>query len=169
MNLQRGFVTVQSGGRLQVRVDASPAALQPTEWQSIPRALQQNRSTTAAGRSSAGPGCGFPAPLSRVPCTPPRSLSLSAATGGAPPWFPAAESGWFPLGPREPYVPPYTVSNVYVRNINISHVTVVNVRTINVVNYRYVNRGVPGAMTAIPQPGLRSGATGSGIRVYRSP
>ncbi|MGA2762047.1 MAG: DUF6600 domain-containing protein [Spirochaetia bacterium] len=58
--------------------------------------------------------------------------------------------GWFPLGPREPYVPPYTVSNVYVRNINISHVTVVNVQTINVVNYRYVNRGVPGAMTAVP-------------------
>jgi len=42
VNLQRGFVTVQSGGRLQVRVDSPPAALQPTEWQSIPRPLQQN-------------------------------------------------------------------------------------------------------------------------------
>ncbi len=42
VNLQRGFVTVQAGGRLQVRVDALPVALQPTEWQSIPRALQQN-------------------------------------------------------------------------------------------------------------------------------
>ena len=38
VNLQRGFVTVQAGGRLQVRIDAPPAALQPTEWQSIPRA-----------------------------------------------------------------------------------------------------------------------------------
>jgi len=37
VNLQRGFVTVQAGGRLQVRVDAPPAALQATEWQSIPR------------------------------------------------------------------------------------------------------------------------------------
>jgi hypothetical protein len=33
---------VQSEGRLQVRVDAPPAALQPVEWQSIPRALQQD-------------------------------------------------------------------------------------------------------------------------------
>jgi hypothetical protein len=42
VNLQRGFVTVQSGGRLQVRADTPPAALQPTEWQSIPRALRQD-------------------------------------------------------------------------------------------------------------------------------
>jgi hypothetical protein len=48
VNLQRGFVTVQSGGRLQVRVDAPPAALQPTEWQSIPRALQQDLKTASA-------------------------------------------------------------------------------------------------------------------------
>jgi hypothetical protein len=48
VNLQRGFVTVQSGGRLQVRVDAPPAALQPTEWQSIPRALQQDLKTVSA-------------------------------------------------------------------------------------------------------------------------
>jgi len=39
---------VQSGGRLQVRVDAPPAALQPTEWQSIPRALQQDLKTASA-------------------------------------------------------------------------------------------------------------------------
>jgi hypothetical protein len=48
VNLQRGFVTVQSGGRLQMRVDSLPAALQPTEWQSIPRALQQDLQATAA-------------------------------------------------------------------------------------------------------------------------
>ena len=41
-NLQRGFVTVQSGGRLQVRADTLPAALQPAEWQGIPRALLQD-------------------------------------------------------------------------------------------------------------------------------
>ena len=41
-NLQRGFVTVQSGGRLQVRPEAPPAALQPAEWQSIPRPLLQD-------------------------------------------------------------------------------------------------------------------------------
>ena len=48
VNLQRGFVTVQAGGRLQVRIDAPPAALQPIEWQSIPRALQQNLPAAAA-------------------------------------------------------------------------------------------------------------------------
>jgi hypothetical protein len=47
VNLQRGFVTVQSAGRLQVRADA-PASLQPTEWQSIPRALQQDLQTVSA-------------------------------------------------------------------------------------------------------------------------
>src|SRR6185295_8058322 len=36
VNLQRGFVTVQAGGRLQVRID-TPTGLQPTEWQIIPR------------------------------------------------------------------------------------------------------------------------------------
>ncbi len=48
VNLQRGFVTIQAGGRLQVRVDAPPAALQPAEWQSIPRALQQDLPAAAA-------------------------------------------------------------------------------------------------------------------------
>jgi hypothetical protein len=48
VNLQRGFVTVQSAGRLQVRVDQPPAALQATEWQSIPRALQQNLPAASA-------------------------------------------------------------------------------------------------------------------------
>jgi hypothetical protein len=42
VNSQRGFVTVRSTGRLEVRVDNLPASLQPTEWQGIPRALQRN-------------------------------------------------------------------------------------------------------------------------------
>jgi hypothetical protein len=48
VNLQRGFATVQSAGRLQVRVDNLPASLQPTEWQGIPRALQKDLSTESA-------------------------------------------------------------------------------------------------------------------------
>lgn len=47
VNLQRGFVTLQSGGRVQVQ-PAANAALQPTEWQGIPRALQQNLPAGAA-------------------------------------------------------------------------------------------------------------------------
>lgn len=48
VNLQRGFVSVQAGGRLQLRVETPPAALQPAEWQSIPRALQQDIAANAA-------------------------------------------------------------------------------------------------------------------------
>jgi hypothetical protein len=48
VNLQRGFVTVQSAGRLQVRIEAPPAALQPTEWQSIPRVLQKDLTASSA-------------------------------------------------------------------------------------------------------------------------
>ena len=51
VNLQRGFVTVQAGGRVQVSPPEPAvltAALQPTEWQSIPRALQQNLQAVSA-------------------------------------------------------------------------------------------------------------------------
>ncbi|HXP61108.1 MAG TPA: hypothetical protein VN829_11485 [Dongiaceae bacterium] len=51
VNLQRGFVTVQSGGRLQVRIQTPPAALQPAEWQSIPRVLLQDLPAAAASYS----------------------------------------------------------------------------------------------------------------------
>jgi hypothetical protein len=46
--LQRGFVTVQSQGRLQVRVESLPASLQAAEWQSFPRTLQQGLKAPAA-------------------------------------------------------------------------------------------------------------------------
>lgn len=45
---QRGFVTVESAGRLEVAVDNPPPSLQPTEWQAIPRALQKDMPAAAA-------------------------------------------------------------------------------------------------------------------------
>jgi hypothetical protein len=39
VNLQRGFVALQSNSRLQARIDVVPPALQPVEPQSIPRTL----------------------------------------------------------------------------------------------------------------------------------
>jgi hypothetical protein len=48
VNLQRGYVTIQSAGRLQLKAPQSPEALQPTEWQSVPRHLQQGLELTAA-------------------------------------------------------------------------------------------------------------------------
>jgi hypothetical protein len=48
VNLQRGFVTVQSDPRLQITVNPLPEALQPTEWQSIPAVLQKDLQAVAA-------------------------------------------------------------------------------------------------------------------------
>lgn len=48
VNMQRGFVTAQSGGRLQLRVSTVPPALQIAEWQSIPRFLQRDLETASA-------------------------------------------------------------------------------------------------------------------------
>ena len=48
VNLQRGFLTVQAGGRLQVRMDSLPAELQTAEWQAIPRSLQQDSQASSA-------------------------------------------------------------------------------------------------------------------------
>ncbi|HEX7288086.1 MAG TPA: DUF6600 domain-containing protein [Candidatus Angelobacter sp.] len=62
--------------------------------------------------------------------------------------------GWFPLGPREVYVPSYRVSRTYVNNVNISNTTVnttvinnyynttVINRTTIVERQRFVNQGV---------------------------
>jgi hypothetical protein len=68
--------------------------------------------------------------------------------------------GWFPLGPREVFVPSYHVSRVYVTNVNISNTrvnetvvnnyyntTVIN-RNVTVTNVHYVNQSVPGGVTA---------------------
>jgi len=71
--------------------------------------------------------------------------------------------GWFPLGPREVYVPSYHVSREYVNRVNISNTTVNNVQITNVynttiinksttiTNVTYANRNVRGAVMAVPQ------------------
>ena len=63
--------------------------------------------------------------------------------------------GWFPLGPREVYVPNYRVSDRYVRTVNISNTTIVdhtyitNVYNNRITNVHYVNSRVPGAVTSV--------------------
>lgn len=66
--------------------------------------------------------------------------------------------GWFPLGPREVFVPSYAVSRAYVTRVNVTNTrvetTVVNNYYNNVVvnktvtNVTYVNQRVPGAVVA---------------------
>jgi hypothetical protein len=77
--------------------------------------------------------------------------------------------GWFPLGPREVYVPSYPVSRNYVTNVNVSNTTVnttvvnnyyTNVvinKTVNITNVTYVNQRVPGAVVATSQQAFSSG------------
>ena len=60
---------------------------------------------------------------------------------------------WFPLGPREVYVPAYHVSPAYVQQVNVTNTTITNV---NVTNVRYVNREVVGGVTAVPQSAFAS-------------
>jgi hypothetical protein len=80
-----------------------------------------------------------------------------------------ANVGWFPLGPREVYVPSYPVSRAYVTNINITNTrvetTVVNNyytnvvvnKQVNVTNVTYVNQRVNGAVTATSGASFTSG------------
>ena len=63
--------------------------------------------------------------------------------------------GWFPLGPREVYVPARRYSHRYFERVNVSNTVIVNNTYItNVYNNRggnlsYRNRGVPGAVTTV--------------------
>ena len=70
---------------------------------------------------------------------------------------------WFPLGPREVYVPPYQVSRGYMNRVNVSNTTVNTTTVTNVynttiinknttiTNVTYVNKSVQGAVMVVPQ------------------
>lgn len=90
-------------------------------------------------------------------------FSMSFSSGNA------AAVGWFPLGPREPYLPSYRVSSGYFGRVNTSN-TAINNTTIN--NYynvtqnsnntninsiQYANRNVQNAVTAVPQDRFANG------------
>src|ERR1700686_4298975 len=73
---------------------------------------------------------------------------------------------WFPLGPREVFVPSYHVSRTYVTNVNVSNTTVNNtvvnnyynnvVVNKNVTNIKYVNQNAPNGVTATSQQNFSS-------------
>jgi hypothetical protein len=87
--------------------------------------------------------------------------SLSVGGGGG--------VAWFPLGPREVFVPAYRVSPTYVRQVNVTNVNVtnINVTNINVRNVNYVNRTY---VTAVPQTAFVGGhaVATSVVRVNQS-
>ena len=74
--------------------------------------------------------------------------NLSLSFGGGP------SVGWFPLAPREVYVPSYPASVTYVRNVNVTNVTNVTditnqtINNVNVTNVSHVNQRFA---TVVPQ------------------
>ncbi|MBS0419009.1 MAG: hypothetical protein JSR66_14950 [Proteobacteria bacterium] len=94
--------------------------------------------------------------------------SVSITVGGGP------GVGWFPLAPREVYVPGYRVSNTYVRNVNVTNTTIVNNTYITnvyenkVTNITYANRGRPGAVVSVSRDTFVSGRSIAG-RTMRIP
>jgi hypothetical protein len=91
-------------------------------------------------------------------------FSVGVAVGGGI----SSNVGWFPLGPREVYVPAYPVSRTYITRINVSNTTVnqtvinnyynttvvnrnttiVNNTNVTQIHQTYINQNVPGAVTA---------------------
>jgi hypothetical protein len=84
------------------------------------------------------------------------NFNLSLRVGGGGGGVGGGVVAWFPLGPREPFYPAHRVSNTYIRQVNITHVTNINVTNVNVTDVRYVNRQVPGAVVAMPRQGFVS-------------
>ena len=81
-------------------------------------------------------------------------FSIGISTGGAGP------IGWFALGARDVYEPPYHASRDYFTRVNVTNTTINNVNITNVYNNyssdkpltqaSYANRTVAGAVTAVP-------------------
>jgi hypothetical protein len=72
---------------------------------------------------------------------------------GGPGWRVSVGIGepiaWFPLGPREPFVPGYRVGPEYLRAINRAHVDITT--PIDLGKVDWVNRLVPGSTIAVPR------------------
>jgi hypothetical protein len=82
--------------------------------------------------------------------------SLSLSLGGG-----SSAIGWFPLGPREVYVPSYHTSRDYFNRVNVNNTVINNTTITNVYNnyssgdinvnqVNYVNSNVSSAVTAVP-------------------
>src|SRR6185295_6226927 len=91
-------------------------------------------------------------------------FSIGVSIGGPP-------VGWFPLGPREVWVPPYRYSPRYIERVNVTNTVIVNrtFNNINVSNVNYVNRNVAGAVTAVPRDVVISGREVRSAAVRVSP
>lgn len=118
----------------------------------------------------------IPGPIEERPVYAP---ALVAFVGGGP--GAGVNVAWFPLGPREVYVPSYHVSEGYVNRVNVTNTTVNVTQVTNVYNttiinnnttinnVTYVNRNVRGGMTAVPQQAFASAQPVSKVAVAVNP
>jgi Family of unknown function (DUF6600) len=67
----------------------------------------------------------------------PALVTFVGGTDWRPSQAPGGSVGWFPLGPHEPYVPPYRSDRTRLHNVDVARIN-------------YVNRAVPGAVTVVP-------------------
>jgi len=107
-----------------------------------------------------GPSWGWiPGPVDVRPFYAPALVAFVGGSG----WSIGVSIGtqaWFPLGPREAYIPSYHHDEAYLRQVNISNIrNVTNINTIinvpNVDRVTYVNR--TRGITAVPTDAFRSG------------
>ena len=80
--------------------------------------------------------------------------------------------GWFALGPREVFVPPYAYSPAYMERVNVTNTVIVNrgvFVNVNPAGFTYVNRGVVGAVVAVPGGVMVAGGAIGGAAIVVRP
>jgi hypothetical protein len=113
---------------------------------------------------ASGNWCWIPGPRGMRPTYAPALVAWVGAPASAPGSF-NGSVGWFPLGPRELYVPAYRASTAYVRRVNVTNTLIVNqgaianIYTNNIPQGHYANNRAA-AVTAVAQ-----GVFGSGQRI----
>ncbi|PKO86486.1 MAG: hypothetical protein CVU18_14720 [Betaproteobacteria bacterium HGW-Betaproteobacteria-12] len=78
--------------------------------------------------------------------------------------------GWFPLAPREVYVPSYRHSPTYIRRVNVTHVhnvTIIDRAARSRGDARFAHRSSPQAVTVMPASQLRQGRAITGREFRR--
>jgi hypothetical protein len=104
--------------------------------------------------------CWVPGPRRVRPVYAPALVAWVGAPAGVA--VVGAGVGWFPLGPREVYIPSYRTSPRYVNLVNVTNTVNVNRTYItnvyeNRTDITYVNRNVRGAITTTSQTAFTSG------------
>jgi hypothetical protein len=114
-----------------------------------------------------------PGPVVAVGVRPVFAPAMVAFVGG-PGLGVGISVGWFPLGPREVFVPAYGVSAVYMTRVNVTNTVVTEVAVRGVyagggVGVVYANRAVPGAIVAVRGDAFVGGRPIGAVAVRVSP